>query len=90
VSWQKPGRSVAHESRILVESLVLAIVFFFPEITRHFSIALDHTRSRLDHSCASLPGPLKPSTVQSHLRYTTDTLRAVTTEKRRISSNLIF
>jgi hypothetical protein len=28
--------------------------FFFLRITRHFAMALDHTRSRLDHSCASL------------------------------------
>jgi hypothetical protein len=27
---------------------------FSLRITRHFAMALDHTRSRLDHSCASL------------------------------------
>jgi hypothetical protein len=40
------GTSIAYESRILVEPLVLAR-FLFLEITRPFSIALDHTRSRI-------------------------------------------
>jgi hypothetical protein len=39
----RPKNSIAHESRILVESLVLARIVFLT--------ALDHTRSRLDHSC---------------------------------------
>jgi hypothetical protein len=57
---QPASHSVAHESRILVVSLVLARIPFsrnhskILDDTRRFSIALDHTRSRLGHLCASL------------------------------------
>jgi hypothetical protein len=40
-----------------------SLVFFFLEITRHLSIALDHARSRLGRSCASL-GADVPFTVE--------------------------
>jgi hypothetical protein len=48
------GDNVAHESRILVESLALARIVFSSK-SLDTSISLDHTRSRFDHWCASLP-----------------------------------